>query len=208
MITKQKVVLCLSMKIDEKRPKHLHDKYKMIPDENILCDCIFKNLIIEILCVCLSIGCYQLVIGFAAKCSNSKFEQPQRRNQTMVKLSNKVEPIFKGQSQTKIELFMRLLLKICYLPGILDKENRTISFKLWSRPTITHVIIYWILYLCFYNINVFMVVSIDLMEKVMAVQSFVEFVSLATVWLTIFAIFMPILIFRKIEQLDWDSLSR
>ena len=122
--------------------------------------------------------------------------------------TNKVEPIFKRMNQTKTEVFMRTLLKICYLPGILDKEQRTITFKLWSRPTVIHILIYLILYTSLNNINLFMMISIEIIEELWKTQSFVEFASLGTTFITLTSICMPLLIFKNMDKMNSNFLER
>ena len=121
---------------------------------------------------------------------------------------NKVEPIFKGVTQTKTEVFMKLLFKLYYLPATFNKEMNTVTYKFWSRQSIIHVLIYLILYLMLTNFHFSLVLTTEVVGKLMDTTSFVEFASFGTTFLTIAGIFMPILILKNADDVDFDSIKR
>ena len=121
---------------------------------------------------------------------------------------NKVEPIYKGFQQTRTEMFMRFLLKICYFPGIFDKEKMTITFKLWSRQTVVHVLIYLFLFTMLYCINTSMLLTFEELEELIETKSFVELASLGISLIGLLAICMPLLIFKNFDNMNIDFLKR
>ena len=121
---------------------------------------------------------------------------------------NKIEPFYKGLKQTRTEVFMKILLKICYLPGILDKEKKTITFKFWSRPTVIHISIYLMLYLILHFINSYLSFPVEKFKELVETHSFVEFASQVSFVLAFEATFFPILIFKNFDEITMDFFSR
>ena len=102
---------------------------------------------------------------------------------------------------TKTSVFIKFLVKICFLPITLDEAEGVIRFKLISKKTLTHVAIYGGLYLLITSIDASILMGEDILPKI-AQQNKLDTFSLISLWVTNISIIFPLLLSIGLNKMD------
>ena len=100
---------------------------------------------------------------------------------------------------TKTSVFIKFLIKICFLPINLDEG--VIRFKLLSKKTLVHVVIYWGLYLLITSLDMSILTDDDVMSKI-AEQNKLDTFSLLSLWVTNISILFPLFLCRGLNNME------
>ena len=101
---------------------------------------------------------------------------------------------------TKTSVFIKFLIKICFLPITLEEAEGVVRFKLLSKKTLAHVLIYWGLYLLM-SISL-SVLSIGKALSIIAEQNILETFSIAAGNISTVAFIFPLLLSRGLDNMD------
>ena len=126
--------------------------------------------------------------------------------------NNSVEPIFKPKTRSKTEIFMKSMIKICFLPVSLDKGANIISFKPWTTIVFQHVFLFIIPAIFLPNIMLYLAFTQSMTQEQMTnmieSQTFVEVASFFCLFLAVLSVFFMILVCKNIELLEVTFISR
>ena len=118
----------------------------------------------------------------------------------------KVSPELKA-NPSRTSLFLKFLIKICFLPITFNENERKIRFKWISRKTLSYVVIYGGGYVvCAFCVNF---VDTDTLRKI-SEMNVIETLTLTSQGsITIMAITFPLILGRQLNNIDinmvWDE---
>ena len=107
---------------------------------------------------------------------------------------------------TKTSLFLKFLIKICFLPITFEENDGTIRFKWISIKTLAHMFIYCggFVFCCIFV----HFVDTDMIKRI-SQQNVIESLSISSGSITVVAIIFPLILGRQFNQTDmsmvWDE---
>ena len=107
-------------------------------------------------------------------------------------------------SPTKNSVFIKVLIKICFLPITIEGNERRISFKLLSKKSLAHVIIYYGFY-SLISLSSMSVFDSELLTKI-SQQNKLETFSVFSVAISSLSLIFPLVLARGLDRIDFQRV--
>ena len=102
--------------------------------------------------------------------------------------------------KSKTAIFLMFLVRIFLIPFKINRVKNEISFKFWSKPTIFHIILYWIPFFAIEISTVYLSKVSGLTEHMTSNSSTIEIYSKWIIYMTQISMFLPLLTCYKVGK--------
>ena len=104
------------------------------------------------------------------------------------------------RDKSKTTIFLRSLIKIFFIPITIDPVRNEIHFRFWSKPTILHIILYWIPFLAIEMFALYLAKVSGLTDHIESNSSTIEMYSKWIQNIIQLAMFFPLMICYQIAK--------
>ena len=101
--------------------------------------------------------------------------------------------------QTKTSVFIKFLIKICFLP--ITSDDGVLRFRFLSKKTLAHVVIYWGLFLLLLSVYSSFIMDHTVLSKILE-QNSLEIFSIMSGFVCNISILFPLLLSRGLNNMD------
>ena len=104
------------------------------------------------------------------------------------------------KDKSKTTRFLRILVRIFLIPLTIDSKNNLVSFRFWSKPTMGHIILYWIPFFAIEVYTFYLGKVSGFTDHMESNSSTIEIYSKWMTYILQIAMFLPLMICCKIGK--------
>ena len=111
------------------------------------------------------------------------------------------------KDNSKTTRFLRFLIKIFLIPITIDPVKNEMNFRFWSKPTILHIVLYWIPFFAIEVYSLYLANVSGLTDHIDSTSSTIEMYSKWMSYIIQLAMFFPLMICSQIGKKKFSADS-